>query len=134
MEKKLCKNECFLKWDTKCLRETNGEDSEQSQKFEGKPKKQFQKLSLKCKTCVFRGWYKSPVSRQNTSSQKFWKNLLSFFRDWKSHSRRSRELSRNNLYVPLTTGPSTQEQVAKIDLQARDCGMRLGWPATESPK
>ena len=37
--KKWCKNECFLKWDTECLRERNGEDSEQSQKFEGKTEK-----------------------------------------------------------------------------------------------
>ena len=41
LEKKWCKNECFLKWDTECLRERNGEESEQSQKFEGKTKKQF---------------------------------------------------------------------------------------------
>ena len=41
LEKKWCKNECFLKWDTECLRERNGEESEQSQKFEGKTKTQF---------------------------------------------------------------------------------------------
>ena len=39
LEKKWCKNEWFLKWDTECLRERNGEDSEQSQKFEEKTKK-----------------------------------------------------------------------------------------------
>ena len=39
LEKKWCKNECFLKWETECLRERNGEDSEQSQKFEGKTEK-----------------------------------------------------------------------------------------------
>ena len=33
------KNKCFLKWDMECLRERNGEDSEQSQKFEGKTEK-----------------------------------------------------------------------------------------------
>ena len=43
------------------------------------------------------------VNRQNTSSQKFWKNLLSVFRDWKSHLRGSCELSRENLCVPLAT-------------------------------
>ena len=74
------------------------------------------------------------VNRQNTSSQKFWKNLLRVFHDWKSHLRGSHELSRENLCVPLVTGPSTREQVAKIDLRARDCGMLLGWPATELPK
>ena len=42
-------------------------------------------------------------TRQNTSSQKFWKNLLSVFRDRKSHSRGSRKLSRENLCIPLAT-------------------------------
>ena len=74
------------------------------------------------------------VNRQNTSSQKFWKNLLSVFRDWKSHLRGSCELSRENLCVPLATRPSTREQVAKIDPRARDYGMLLGWPAIELPK
>ena len=96
------------------------------------------KLVLKCKTRVFCDWYKSPISRQdtrqNTSSQKIWKNLLSVFHDWKSHSRGSCELSRENLCVPLTTGLFTRKQVAKIDSWARDCGMWVGWPATESPK
>ena len=46
-------------------------------------------------------------TRQNTSSQKIWKNLLSVFHDWKSHSRGSCELSRENLCVPLATGPFT---------------------------
>ena len=62
------------------------------------------------------------------------KNLLSVFRDWKSHSQGSYEISHENLSVPLATGPFTREQVTKIDSQARDCGMRLGWSATESPK
>ena len=43
-------------------------------------------------------------------------------------------MSRKNLCVTLATGPSTREQVAKIDLRARDCGMRFDLPATESPK
>ena len=76
----------------------------------------------------------SSFTRQNTSSQKFWKNLLSVFRNWKFHSWGSRELSRENLYVSLAIGPSTREQVAKTDPWACDCGMWLVWPATESPK
>ena len=74
------------------------------------------------------------VTRQNTSSQKFWKNLLSVFYDWKSHLRGSCELSREILCVPLATGPFTREQVAKTDPQARDCGIRLEWLMIESPK
>ena len=42
------------------------------------------------------------------------KNFLSFFRDWKVYSRESREVSRENLCVPLATGPSTREQVATL--------------------
>ena len=62
------------------------------------------------------------------------KHLLSVFRDWKSHSWGSRELSRENLCIPLASGPSTREQVAKIYLRAHDCGMRIDWPVTKSPK
>ena len=93
---------------------------------------------MKRKTRVFRNWYKSPVSCQdtcqNTSSQKIWKNLLCVFCDWKSHSWGSCELSYENLCIPLVTGPFTSEQVTKTNPRARDCGMRLEWPATESPK
>ena len=74
------------------------------------------------------------VTRQNTSSQKIWKNLLSVFRDWKFHSRGSHKLSHEFLYVPLVTGPFTHEQVAKTNPWARGCSKRLWWPATESPK
>ena len=74
------------------------------------------------------------VTRQNTSSQKFWKNLLNVFHDWKSHSQGSHELSRENLCAPLATGPSTHEQVAKTDPRACDYGMQLEWLATKSPK
>ena len=73
-------------------------------------------------------------SRQNTQRQNFEKKFLSVFRDWKVYSRGSHELSRENFCVTLATGPSTREQVAKIDPQARDCGMQLDLPATESPK
>ena len=67
----------------------------------------------------------STFTRQNTSSQKFWKNLLSVFRDWKSHSQGSRELSRENLYVPLAIRPSTHEQDAKTNTRERNCDMQL---------
>ena len=50
------------------------------------------------------------TSCQNTK-KKTLKNFLSVFRDWKFHSRESHELSRENLCVPLTTRPSTREQV-----------------------
>ena len=53
------------------------------------------------------------ASRQNTQSQNCEKNFLSVFRDWKVYPRGSRELSRENLYVPLAIGPFTREQVAK---------------------
>ena len=68
------------------------------------------------------------------SKSQLWKNFQSVFRNWKVYPRGSRELSRKNLCVPLATGPFTCEQVAKTNLRARDCSMRLGWPATESPK
>ena len=96
------------------------------------------KMSSFCKTRDFHDWDKSPESRQDYLPKhfksKFWKILVSVFCDWKSYSRGSRELSRKNLCVPLATGPSTREQVAKIDPRTRDCGIRLDLPATESPK
>ena len=54
------------------------------------------------------------------------KNFLSVFCDWKVYSRGSHELSRENLYVPLVTGPFPREQVAKINMRARECSIRLG--------
>ena len=74
------------------------------------------------------------TSRQNTQSQIYEKKFLSVFRDWKSHSWGRHELSRENLYVPLVTGPFISEQVAKTNLQARGWSMRLGWLVTKSPK
>ena len=73
-------------------------------------------------------------SRQNTQGQKFEKNFLNVFRDWKVYPRVSRELSRENLWVNHATRPSTCEQVAKNDPRRRDWGSRLDIPATESPK
>ena len=96
------------------------------------------KTSSFCKTRDFRDWGKSPKSRQKYPPKHFksriWKILLSVFRDLKSYSQESRELSHENLCVPLTTGPTTGEQVAKTDPRAHDSGMRLDLPAIESPK
>ena len=47
------------------------------------------------------------------------KNFLSVFRDWKVYLRGSRKLSRENLCVPLATGPFTRKQVAKINTRSR---------------
>ena len=90
------------------------------------------------KTRVFRDWNELPKSRQikppKHSRIKIWKIFLSVFRDWKVYPRVSRELSRENLWVNLTTGPSTREQVAKNDSRRRDWGSRLDIPVTEPPK
>ena len=77
---------------------------------------------------------KSPGLAAKTLKDKIVKNFLSVFRNWKVYPRGSRELSRENLCVPLATGPFTREQVAKINTRACGWSMRLGWPATESPK
>ena len=114
-----------------------GED-EQSQKFEGKNWKWFKNCSYFCKTRDFRDWIKSPHSRQlkppKHSRTKIWKIFLSVFRDWKVYPRVSRELSRENLWVNLATGPSTREQVAKNDQRRCDWDSRLDTPATEPRK
>ena len=104
----------------------------------GKNWKRFKNCSYFCKTRVFRDLIKSPHSRQLKSPKhsrtKIWKNFLSVFRDWKVYLRVSRELSRENLWVNLATGPSTREQVAKNDQRRCDWGSRLDIPATEPPK
>ena len=68
---------------------------------------------------------KSPSLAAKTLKDKIVKNFLSVFRNWKVYPRGSRELSRENLCVPLATGPFTLKQVAKIDTQACDRSMRL---------
>ena len=77
---------------------------------------------------------KSPELVAKTLKDKIVKNFLSVFRNWKVYPQESRELSRENLYVTLATGPFTREQVAKINTRAHDWSMRLRWPATELPK
>ena len=114
--------------------ERNGEDSEQSQKFEGKTEKVLKTVFETQNTCFSRLIQVARVTRQNTSSKKIWKNLLSVFCDWKSHSWGSRELSQENLCIPLATRPFTREQVTETDPRARGCSKQFGWPATESPK
>ena len=78
--------------------------------------KTFKKLTYLRKTHHFRDWVKSRASRQGQSPKhsrhKFWKIFLSFFRDWKVYPWESRDVSHENLYVPLATRPSTREKVA----------------------
>ena len=74
---------------------------------------------------------KSPGLTAKTLKDTNIKNILSVFRDWKVYPWGSRELSRENLCVPLVTGPFTRKQVAKINMQARGWIPRLGWPTTE---
>ena len=59
------------------------------------------------------------TSRQNTWKRNL-KKFLSVFRDWKFHSRESRELSCENLCVPLAIGPSTREQVANLSREKHE--------------
>ena len=59
------------------------------------------------------------TSRQNTWKRNL-KKFLIVFRDWKFHSRESRELSRENLCVPLAIGPSTREQVANLSREKHE--------------
>ena len=100
--------------------------------------KRFKNCSCFYKTRDFRDLIKSPHSRQlkppKHSRPKIWKIFLSVFRDWKVYPRVSRELSRENLWVNLATGPSTREQVAKNDQRSSDWGSWLDIPATEQPK
>ena len=87
--------------------------------FEGKLKR-FKNWPILCKTRDFRDWDKSPVPAIRTLKRKLWKKFLSVFHNWKFHSRESRELSRENLYVPLATGPSTGEQVANLSREKHE--------------
>ena len=115
--------------------ERNREDSEQSRKFEGKKNWKSFKNCLRNSEHAF---FATETSLQGKppkhSKTKLRKNFLSVFHDWKVYPRGSRELSHENFCVPLAIGPFTYEQVAKINTRARGCSMRLGWPATESPK
>ena len=77
-----------------------GED-EQSQKFEGKTENDLKTALISAKHAIFATETSrqkvARSSRQNTQGQKFEKNFLSVFRDWKVYPRESRKLSRKNL-------------------------------------
>ena len=128
----------FVESDTECLGEFQLREEWGRQwtvtKSRGKNWKSFKNCLWNAKHAFFA----IETSRQGKppkhSKSKLWKNFLSVFRDWKVYSRGSRELSHENLCVPLAIGPFTREQVAKNNPRARGCSMRLGWPATESPK
>ena len=94
-----------------------GEDNEQSQKFEGKPKR-FKKLTYLCKARDFRNWVKSRTSRHGKSQDslklEFLKIFLCVFCDWKFYPRKSHKVSHENFCVTLATRPSTHEQVARL--------------------
>ena len=100
--------------------------------------KRFKNFPYFCQTRVFWNWSESPTSREikppKYSKIEFWKNFLSIFRDWKVYPRESRELSCENPWVTLATGPSIHKQVAKNEPRPRDWGSRLDLLATESPK
>ena len=141
LEKEWCKNGVWGVWHevfgSDSVEREMGKTVNNHKKFEGKPKR-FKNWPTYCQTRVFRDWGESPTSRQGKPPKrlktKLWKNFLSVFRDWKVYPRGSRELSHENLCVPLAIGLFTCEQVAKINTRARGCSMRLGWLVTESPK
>ena len=120
----------FEKWVHRVFgKETIEKEDEQSQKFEGKLKKNLKTAPIFAKHAFFAievSHHKvASSSRQNTQRQNFLKNFLSVFRGWKVYPRGSRGLSRENLWVTFATGPSTHEQVTKIDLRTHDLGLRL---------
>ena len=126
----------FVESDTECLGEFQLREKVNShKKFKGKLKR-FLKTDPLFAKHTFLG--ESSTSCQGEppkhSKSKLWKKILSVFCDWKVYLRGSRELSCENLCVPLATGPFTREKVAKPNPWARGCSMWLGWPATESPK
>ena len=100
-----------------------------SHKFEGKTEKVLKTVFEMQNTRFSRlkqVAIKSPGQAAKTLKDKIVKIFLSVFCDWKVYLRGSRELSRENLCVPLATRPFTREQVAKINTRACGCSMRLG--------
>ena len=108
----------------------------------GKTEKDLKTAPIYAKHAFFATWLSrhkvASSSRQfkppKHSRTKILKNFLSVFRNWKVYPRVSRELSRENLWITLATGPSTREQVTKNDPRRCDWGSRLDIPATEPPK
>ena len=129
--------ECEMGYTERLGRRQLREKMNSHKKFEGKLKK-ILKTAFTVQNTRFSWLCKSPESRQIHPPKHFktkvLKNFLSVFHNWKSYSRESHERSRENLCVPLATGPSTREQVTKIDPRAHDCAMRHDLPATELPK
>ena len=103
-------------------------------KFEGKLKKILKTAPIFAKHVFFATEVSRQVKPPKHSKTEFWKKFLSVFRDWKIYPWGSRELSRENLWVTLATGPSTREQVAKTDPRTRNWDSQFNLPATESPK
>ena len=128
----------FVENDMECLGEFQLREKWRRQwsvtKSRGKNWKSFKNCLWNAKHTFFA----TVTSRQGKppkhSKSQLWKKFLSVFCGWKVYPRGSCELSRKNLCVPLATRPFTREQVAKNNSRARDCSMRLGRLATESPK
>ena len=105
----------------------------------GGKNEKFLKTTLKITLNMENTWFLrlsqvARVSRETLWKQDSWKIFYVFFVTGKTYSRGSCKLSRENLCVPFVTRPSTCKQVAKTDPWAHDCGMRLVWLVTESPK
>ena len=116
----LRRNEAPMKFEngyTECLGRRQLRKKMNNHKSSRENWKRFKNCPYFCQTRVFRDWNESPQSNQfklpKHSKTKIWKNFLSVFRDWKVYPRESCELSCENLWVTLATGPSTCEQVAK---------------------
>ena len=98
-------------------------------KISRETKKDLKSRHVFAKICDFRDQVKLPASRQgklrNTLKSNFRENFLSIFHDWRVYPRDSRQVSRENLYVPLATKPSTRKQVAKPtrELATVACGL-----------
>ena len=104
------KQQWSLKWVTRSVWEVaDKRENEQSQKVRGKTEKDFKNCTYYAKQAFFVAEVSRQIHPPKHFKPKFLKNFLSVFRDWKSHLRGSRELSRKNLCVPLATGPSTHE-------------------------
>ena len=123
------RNEAPMKFEngcTECLRKRQLRKKMNSNKSSRENWKRFKNCLYFCQTRVFCDLSESPQSHQfklpKHSKTKIWKNFLSVLCDWKVYSRESCELSHENLWVTLTTGPSTCEQVTKNDPWARDWG------------
>ena len=136
LERKWCRNGVWGVFGSISVEREMGKTMN-SHKFEGKTEKVLKTVFEMQNTRFSRlkqVAIKSPGQAAKTLKDKIVKIFLSVFCDWKVYPRGSRELSRENLFVPLATRPFTREQVAKINTRACGYSMRLGWPAIVSPK